>query len=1012
MKIITIKNLKNEIKQLVHDSESSFSSTQEVFKSWETNFKLIKEDESLKINGLRNPQIGAYYAILSHWTHSKEIVTVVLPTGTGKTETMLALFVSERLNKLLIIVPTDPLRSQISKKFLELGLLKKFGILNLDSKLPVVGTIKSKFSSNEEFKYFLEKSNVIVATASILSRLDSEKINELKNYISHIFIDEAHHSEASSWNKFREHLLEKPIIQFTATPFRNDNKKLDGKIIYNYPLRKAQVEGYFKPITFKKIYEYSNKDYQLAKVGIEQLRADKANYQHILLARVGSKHRANEVYEIYKKYESEFRIVKIHSGLTNKEKKEAQLKIQSLDVDIIICVDMLGEGFDLPNLKIAVFHDIRQSLPITLQFVGRFTRTKFDEDLGNATMIANLADLNVSEELEDLYASDPDWNLILPILSEGRTQKEIDLYNFIQGFKDNEDFPVNVQSVKPALSTVIYKNKTTSWFPTNYIKGITSSESYDLIRHNLNSDEKILVVLTARRVSADWINNEAITDLQWNYYVIYWDTKLNLLFIHSSDNSSLHSDMAKAIIGDDAELIDGDKGGKIFRILSGINRFKLQNVGLSEVMGKFIRFVMRVGSDIEPALSGAALSKAKKSMIFGSGYENGDEISIGCSYKGRIWSRRRNDIPTLIRWFNYIGRKVLDESIDAEEVLKGALVSKALKERPNLYPYMIDWNEDVYKESETRYAFKIDDGEHELYNIDLILINLSNTGNIRIALKRDIRILIELDLIFFTDANGNPDYKFEKVNKKQEAFVMYGRTVKALEHYLYDETPSIWFANGDYMEGNSYYELKNIIQPFSSDNIIDNWDWLGVDLNVESQDYNPKKTNSIQYYVIEKLKKSNYDIIFDDDGSGEISDVITLKKEADKIVVELYHLKYAIDGKTSKQIKNLYEVCGQVQKSVNWKFKKSKEILEHILRRESLRTHKGLESRFEKGNTTDIIDMLDLATQRFPLEFKIFLVQPGLSKTSNSIEQMTLLGVTENYLLDRALINLKVIGNK
>jgi hypothetical protein len=241
---------------------------------------------------------------------------------------------------------------------------------------------------------------------------------------------------------------------------------------------------------------------------------------------------------------------------------------------------------------------------------------------------------------------------------------------------------------------------------------------------------------------------------------------------------------------------------------------------------------------------------------------------------------------------------------------------------------------------------------------------------------------------------------------------MYGRTVKALEHYLYGETPSIWFANGDYMEGNSYYELKNIIQPFSSDNIIDNWDWLGVDLNVESQDYNPKKTNSIQYYVIEKLKQSNYDIIFDDDGSGEISDVITLKKEADKIVVELYHLKYAIDGKTSNQIKNLYEVCGQVQKSVNWKFKKSKEILEHILRRESLRTHKGLESRFEKGNTTDIINMLDLATQRFPLEFKIFLVQPGLSKTSNSIEQMTLLGVTENYLLDRALINLKVIGNK
>lgn len=30
-------------------------------------------------------------------------------------------------------------------------------------------------------------------------------------------------------------------------------------------------------------------------------------------------------------------------------------------------MNMLGEGFDLPQLKIAVFHDIRKSLPITLQ---------------------------------------------------------------------------------------------------------------------------------------------------------------------------------------------------------------------------------------------------------------------------------------------------------------------------------------------------------------------------------------------------------------------------------------------------------------------------------------------------------------------------------------------------------------------------------------------------------------------------------------------------------------------
>lgn len=1010
MKIISVKMSKNEICQLVNDGEKLMNSPEEVLSSWKNNFKLIKEDEVLNIIGLRNPQIGAYFSVLSHWTQSNEIGTVVLPTGTGKTETMLSLFVSEQLQKLIVIVPTDPLRNQISKKFLELGLLDKLGMIDKTAKLPVVGTIRSKFNSTIEFKEFIEKCNVVIATASILSRLDSEKLIELQNQCTHIFIDEAHHTEANSWNKIRQEFVGKSIIQFTATPFRNDNKKLDGKIIYNYPLRKAQAEGYFKPITFQKIYEYSNKDSALAQKGIEQLRIDKISYSHILLARVGKKERANEVFEIYKQYEPEFRVVKIHSGLTSKEKKDAQQKIQKLEVDIIVCVDMLGEGFDLPNLKIAVFHDIRQSLPITLQFVGRFTRTKFDEELGNATMIANLADLNVSEELEDLYASDPDWNLILPILSEGRTQKEIEIYNFIQGFKDNENFPITVQSVKPALSTVIFKNRTNSWFPTNFTKGIANTDSYELIRHILNSDENILVILTARKLPADWINNETITDLRWNYYVVFWDTILNLLFIHSSDNSSLHYDLAKAIIGDNAEIINGENGGKIFRILSGINRFKLQNIGLSEVIGKFIRFVMRVGSDIEPALSKAALSRTKKSMIFGSGYENGEEISIGCSYKGRIWSRRRNDIPTLVKWFKYIGKKVLDESIDADEVLKGALVSKALQQRPNLYPYLIDWNEEVYKQLETRYAFKIDDGEHELFNVELILVNPSETGNIRIALERNKIVLIELDLIFFIDPNGNPDFKFEKVNKNQVAFVITGTKSRSIENYFYEETPSIWFANGDYLEGNSYIELKSIIQPYSAEN-IDVWDWQDVDINVESQDYNPKKTNSIQYNVIQKLKQTDYDIIFDDDGSGEVADIITLKNDTDKIVVELYHLKYALDGKPTKQIKNLYEVCGQVQKSVNWKFKKSKEFLEHILRRESLRKNKGIESKFEKGTETDLIYLLDLVNQKIPLEFKIFLVQPGLSKSKNTTEQLTLLGVTENYLIERALINLNVIGS-
>ena len=66
----------------------------------------------------------------------------------------------------------------------------------------------------------------------------------------------------------------------------------------------------------------------------------------------------------------------------------------------MVCVDMLGEGFDLPELKIAAFHDIRKTLAVTLQLAGRFTRKR--PDLGNATFIANTADVNVQDELRNL----------------------------------------------------------------------------------------------------------------------------------------------------------------------------------------------------------------------------------------------------------------------------------------------------------------------------------------------------------------------------------------------------------------------------------------------------------------------------------------------------------------------------------------------------------------------------------------------------------------------------------
>src|SRR6185369_4975378 len=86
--------------------------------SWQGTFSYLPEDVDRQINGLRPPQIGGVHAVHAHWTVSNEAATVVMPTGTGKTETMLAILISAQLKRVLVIVPTDILRTQLAGKFL------------------------------------------------------------------------------------------------------------------------------------------------------------------------------------------------------------------------------------------------------------------------------------------------------------------------------------------------------------------------------------------------------------------------------------------------------------------------------------------------------------------------------------------------------------------------------------------------------------------------------------------------------------------------------------------------------------------------------------------------------------------------------------------------------------------------------------------------------------------------------------------------------------------------------
>ena len=93
-----------------------------------------------------------------------------------------------------------------------------------------------------------------------------------------------------------------------------------------------------------------------------------AKRDHILMARTRSKQRADEIHQIYLRLAPELKPLVVYSGagqtLANRTAVQALLDREQTGSRIIVCVDMLGEGFDLPNLKVAALHDAHKSLAI------------------------------------------------------------------------------------------------------------------------------------------------------------------------------------------------------------------------------------------------------------------------------------------------------------------------------------------------------------------------------------------------------------------------------------------------------------------------------------------------------------------------------------------------------------------------------------------------------------------------------------------------------------------------
>lgn len=118
---------------------------------------------------LRLAQLGATYSLLSHWSLSNDVATVVLSTCTGKTETMLITTLSDKANRTLVIVPTIDLKRQISDKFASCGILRELGVIPKDAPNPKV-LVLNKILTSEEQLEILKEAEIVISTPAFFCK--------------------------------------------------------------------------------------------------------------------------------------------------------------------------------------------------------------------------------------------------------------------------------------------------------------------------------------------------------------------------------------------------------------------------------------------------------------------------------------------------------------------------------------------------------------------------------------------------------------------------------------------------------------------------------------------------------------------------------------------------------------------------------------------------------------------------------------------------------------------------
>lgn len=953
--------------------------------------------------GFRLAQLGAIHAAAAHFVTRTDPGIITMPTGSGKTAVLIAAAFVLRAERVLIIAPSRLVREQIAEEVASLKTLRDAGAVDVELPSPSVHATKKRITAPDEWEAMRQFAVVVGTIQSISPEYlgTPEPPNDLFDLV---LVDEAHHSPARTWRAILDHFSDAKRLLFTATPFRQDQREIKGRFIFTYDLREAFRDGIFGQITYVPVApdEQEHHDVAIAKAAERQFASDQAaGFRHRVMVRTDSRKRADELAAIY--HDNTGLRLNIVTG--DKSLRYVKKVIQQLrdgELDGIICVNMLGEGFNFPSLKIAAIHSPHRSLSVTLQFIGRFARTVGD-NLGPATFLAIPSEIEI--EAERLYDTRSVWQDVVQNLSATRVHQEAQTREVLESFsppdlvaEDLED--LSLYDLEPYYHVKVYQLSEA----VDLNDEVAFPENLQVVYKSVSEAHNAAVYITREISLPRWTSDDRLSIVQPDLFIFFQDPETNLLFMCASRRSEgLYEQLTASFANADPRQLPLVR---LNRALNDLGSPEFFNVGMRNrvVSNTTESYRIITGSNADKAILKSDGRLYHRGHVFGRASDDGNLVTIGLSSASKIWSNKSSRLPDLITWCATLAARIASGRTPAAgSGLDYLEVGEEIEELP---PDIIsvDWPLSVYRAPPMATIVRAGapDLTAQLLDFDFEIDAAAATpAAATFVLRHSTGAEYRGTFSFETDRfiePASPNEPVVTIERERESVPIID--------FLNGELPQFYTANLAMVQGFSMLPPAKGDPPVFDEGMIAVVDWVAANVDI-GREFGATQPGfiSVHDYLDRVLAGSNATVVYYDHGTGEIADFIAFEQAGERLTIRLFHCKGATGAAPGHRLGDVYEITGQAIKSVTWALKQ--RILSNIRRRftQNIGSH-----RFVRGDLVGLTELVENATSA-QIEFEIVAVQPGLRKEGLPPELANLLAAASDHLVRGGLKPLRVLGS-